>query len=88
MKEKIRKGKENNIPIRSIFLASYLHTKGYNYVKIEPDILGKVIFFYPQSPEILEEIKKFYSNSFLQSFINSYRIIKNKLYEEMENIKE
>jgi len=83
MRKKIKNIEKETLQIRSIFLASYLYGKGHNFIKIEPDELGKAILFYSKNSNLLEDIRKFYSNSLLQNFINSYKIVKNKIYEEL-----
>jgi len=77
-----RKSKEVEfIPIRSIFMTAYLHSKGYKPIKTETDGIGRIVFYFPKSRELLEQQGKFYSNQALQNFINSYREIKFTMYE-------
>jgi len=64
--------------VKSIFLTAYLITKDISPVKIIPE--GEsVVFLFEDTPEYLTYEQEFYRNEDIQTFLNTYRLLKAKI---------
>lgn len=65
---------------RSIFLASYLHLRGFQIIDVENSISGDVLFVFESSEDLVKAEFDFFQNKELQSFITSYKYVKNLMF--------
>ena len=77
MKDRLKK--EELKPVKSIFLAAYLATKDISPVKIVPGNGREVVFLYENTPEVIFLEQEFFTSIDLQTFLNTYRILKAKI---------
>lgn len=71
---------KNKYKTRSIFLASYLHLRGFPIIDVENSITGEVSFVFESSEDLVKAEFDFFQNKELQSFITSYKYVKNLMF--------